>query len=317
MRSLAITVENFENQRATVKEERRLGVDNRPYGRAFSDGPTLPFDSTACFGYAHTVIGSMADLDAAEVRDVQAFFDQYYAPNNATLAVVGDFDPAAARALIEQYFGDVPRGTDPPPVRCEVQYAPGPARRVFADPLASLPAVLVLYRIPGHTDPATRPLQLLRTILGDGESSRVHRALVREAQSALQAGAYVDSRRGPGTFLLYAIANRGVAAETLAAQLAAQVARIAAEGVTPEELTRARNDHRASEIFGRQTTLDVSQQLQHYAHYHDRIADIADDLDRYMAVTGDDLKAAAARYLIEPNSYTIVVEPAAAAGGAQ
>jgi len=88
MRSLAITEENFENQRQAVKEERRLRVDNQPYQGAFTDGLTWPFDSTSCFPYAHTVIGSMADLDAAKLADVQAFFDTYYAPNNATLVVV-------------------------------------------------------------------------------------------------------------------------------------------------------------------------------------------------------------------------------------
>src|SRR5437899_11060351 len=91
MRSLAITPDNFENQRQAVKEERRLRVDNQPYAAAFSDGLTWPFDSSSCFPYAHTVIGSMADIDAAKVPDVQAFFDTYYAPNNATLVVVGDF----------------------------------------------------------------------------------------------------------------------------------------------------------------------------------------------------------------------------------
>src|SRR6266704_60800 len=109
MRSLAITEENFENQRQAVKEERRLRVDNQPYAAAFTDGLTWPFDSTSCFPYAHTVIGSMADLDAAKVPDVQAFFDTYYAPNNATLVVVGDFSPTELRRLVNQYFAGVPR----------------------------------------------------------------------------------------------------------------------------------------------------------------------------------------------------------------
>ena len=106
MRSLAITQENFENQRETVKEERRLRVDNQPYARAFIDGLTLPFDSASCFAYAHSVIGDMADLNAATLPDVQAFFDTYYAPNNATLAVVGDFNPAELRRLITQYYAE-------------------------------------------------------------------------------------------------------------------------------------------------------------------------------------------------------------------
>lgn len=317
MRSLAITPENFENQRETVKEERRMGVDNRPYGAAFNDGPTLLFDSTTCFPYAHTVIGSMADLDAAEVTDVQQFFDRYYAPNHATVAVVGDIDPSATRQLIAQYFGDIPRGGETPPVRCAVQYAPGPGRQVFADPLATLPAVLLLYRIPRHADAVTRPLELLRTLLGDGESSRLHRALVREAQSALQVGAFTESRLGPGIFLLYAVANEGVSADTLAAQMAAEVARVVAANVSDSELARARNDYRAAQIFARETTLDIARELQHYAHYHADMADITRDLDRYMAVTAEEIRAAAAQYLVPANCFTIIANPAPAADSEQ
>ncbi|MGH7700984.1 MAG: M16 family metallopeptidase, partial [Gemmatimonadales bacterium] len=313
MRSLAITKENFENQRETVKEERRLGVDNRPYGAAFTDGLTLPFDSTGCFAYAHTVIGSMDDLNAAKLEDVQAFFNLYYAPNNATLVVVGDFESAEAKRLIAEYFGGLERGAEPPGVSCEVRYAPGSESRTFDDPLANLPAVLLLYRMPGHADPATRPLQLLSTILGQGESSRLHQGLVREAKSALQTGTFVDSRRGPSVFIAFAIANQGVSAGTLAAQLAAQVARLGAEEVTPDELTKARNDFRASDILGRQTTMQIAEQIQHYAHYHDALDELHTDLDRYMAVTADDIRAAARRYLVPQNSYAIIVLPKAAA----
>ena len=313
MRSLAITTTNFENQRETVKEERRLGVDNQPYGPAFNDATALPFDSTACFAYAHTVIGSMDDLNAATRDDVQAFFDLYYAPNNATLTVVGDFDPMEAKRLIRQYFGDIPRGREPPPVTCAVRYDGGPTTRVYEDALANLPAVLLVYPIPGHTDPASRPLQLLTTILGQGESSRLNRALVREARSAVQAGAIVDSRRGSGVFLAYAIANQGVSADTLAAQLAHQVAQIA-RGIAADELNKARNDYRASDLLGHQTTKQVAEQLQHYAHYHDALDEVGTDLARYMAVTAEDVVAAAGRYLQPRNGYTVIARPKGQAG---
>lgn len=317
MRSLAITEENFENQRETVKEERRRAVDNRPYGNAFTDGPTLLFDSTACFPYAHSVIGSMDDLNAAELQDVRGFFELHYGPNNATLTLVGDFDQEPTLALIERYFGDIPRGPDRPPISCAVSFTTGAGQRVFDDPLAELPAVLVIYRVPSHLDEATRPLQLLSTILGDGESSRLHRTLVREARTALQAGVFVDSRLGPGIFLAYAIANQGVSEDTLAAQLATQVERAAGENVTGEELSRARNGYRAAEIFGRQTTAQIAQQLQHYAHYHETIDEIETDLDRYVAVTADEIRETAQRYLVETNRYTVVVRPSRTASEKQ
>src|SRR5881397_2295628 len=148
MRSLAITDENFHNQRETVKEERRLRVDNQPYSPAFIDGMTWPFDSTTCFAYAHTVIGSMDDLNAAQLADVQAFFDSYYAPNNATLVVVGDFRPLELRRYVNQYFSAIPRHAEPPSVSCAHRLSPGVERRDVTDAHANLPAVLRIYRAP-------------------------------------------------------------------------------------------------------------------------------------------------------------------------
>jgi predicted Zn-dependent peptidase len=314
MRSLAITDENFENQRETVKEERRLRVDNQPYGRAFSDGLTLPYDSSTCFPYAHTVIGSMDDLDAAVTADVQRFFDLFYAPNNATLVVVGDFDPAATRQLIEDYFGGIPRGDPPPSVDCEVDFGDLGGSQVFEDEHANLPAAAIGYLIPPHNEADTRPLSMLATILGGGESSRLNISMVREAQTALQAATGLDSRRGPGLFLAFAIANQGIDAETLAEQLRAEVQRIIDDGVTADELEKAKNNVVAGQIFGRQTAFGMANSLQHYAHYHDSIDEIRTDLDLYRAVTADDIQRVAQTYLAPENSYTIIVVPQSAAG---
>src|SRR3989442_4464333 len=118
VRSLAITDENFHNQRETVKEERRLRVDNQPYGAAFTDGIVMAFDSASCFAYAHPTIGSMDDLNAAKLEDVQAFFDTYYAPNNATLVVVGDFRPGGLPPLVNKDFSDGRGPPPPPPLSC-------------------------------------------------------------------------------------------------------------------------------------------------------------------------------------------------------
>jgi zinc protease len=310
MRSLAITEANFENQRQAVEEERRLRIDNQPYAPAFTEAIPLLYDSTTCFAYAHSVIGSMVDLDSAKVSDVQSFFDLYYAPNNATIAIVGDFDPAEARRLVQQYFGDIPRGRPTPPVHCDYRFSSGARRRVWQDKHANLPAVIIAYRIPPHRDPDSRPLLLLGTILGGGESSRLHRALVREAKTALDAGTQSASREGPGYFLALAIANQGVSADTIARQLATEVRRIATDGVTPEELGKAHNEFRAGTLFGMQTTMAIAERLQHYAHFHPSLEDMRTDLDRYMAVTSADIQRVAAKYLVPENSFTIVVVPA-------
>ena len=310
MRSLRITSENFENQRNAVQEERRLRVDNQPYIGAQLEGLTMLFDSTLCFPYAHSVIGSMDDLNAAEVEDVQEFFDLYYAPGNATLVVVGDFDPAEARRLIQDYFGGIPAGPTPPPVRCEVPQSTAPIRTRWEDPLANLPMVMMAHRVPPHDTQDTRALQILSTILGQGESSRLNLALVRERQSALVAATQIESRRHAGIFLSLAVANQGTPVEELADHLQAEIARIAESGVSREELEKAKNAYRHNDIAGRQTTMQIAENVQHYVHYHDRLDDIHSDLSDYMRVTADDIRRVAQTYLTPENSLTLLVVPA-------
>ena len=319
MRSLTITDENFHNQRETVKEERRLRVDNQPYSPAFIDGMTWPFDSAGCFAYAHTVIGSMDDLNAAQLPDVRAFFDTFYVPNNATLVVVGDFKPLELRRYVNQYFSEIPRHREPPPVRCTGRLSPGIQRREVTDVHANLPAVLRIYRAPPHGDPDTRALELLNVILGQGESSRLNVAVVRREKAALGTQVIVnpyDSRRGPGVLLVLAIANQGVDPLKLDTLVTAQLDSIRAAGVTDEELTKAKNTFRSGFIHTRETTLGKAEELHHYDMFHASLGEINSDLERFLAVTAADIRRVAAKYLDPANAVVIVVKPAAG-GGAQ
>src|SRR6266516_4319016 len=319
MRSLTITDENFHNQRETVKEERRLRVDNQPYSPAFIDGMTWPFDSAGCFAYAHTVIGSMDDLNAAQLPDVRAFFDTFYAPNNAALVVVGDFKPLELRRYVNQYFSEIPRHAAPPAVSCSAHLAPGTERREVTDVHANLPAVLRIYRAPPHADPDTRALELLNVILGQGESSRLNVAVVRREKAALGTQVIVnpyDSRRGPGVLLVLAIANQGVDPLKLDTLVTAQLDSIRAAGVTDEELTKAKNTFRSGFIHTRETTLGKAEELHHYDMFHASLGEINSDLERFLAVTAADIRRVAAKYLDPANAVVIVVKPAAG-GGAQ
>jgi len=319
MRSLAITEENFRNQRETVKEERRLRVDNQPYSPSFIDGMTWPFDSSACFAYAHTVIGSMPDLNAAQLTDVQAFFDSYYAPNNATLVVVGDFQPLELRRYVNAYFSTIPRHPDPPAVTCTSRLSPGVQRREVTDAHANLPAVLRIYRGPAHADPDTRALELLNIILGQGESSRLNVAVVRRDKAALGTQVTMnpfDSRRGPAVLLALGIANQGVDPAKLDTLLAAQLDSVRSSGVTVDELTKAKNTFRAGFIQSRETTLGKAEELHHYDMFHASLAEINTDLDQVLAVTADDIRRVAGKYLDPANAMVVVIKPAAG-GGAQ
>jgi predicted Zn-dependent peptidase len=322
MRALAITQENFENQRETVKEERRLGIDNRPYAAAFTDGMTWPFDSAACFPYAHTIIGSMADLNGAQLPDVQAFFDTYYAPNNATLVVVGDFHPAELRELVNQYFAGVPSHPAPESVRCDARFDGGPQRREVRDPQANLDAVLRFYRVPEHRHADTPALEILNLILGQGESSRLNVAVVRREKAAVGTGTFLSpngSRNGPSTLAAFGIVNQGIPVARMDSLIGIQLDSIRTNGIRPDELAKAKNILRASFITSRETTLGKSEELHHYRLFHTAIDEINTDLDRMLAVTIEDVKRVADTYLTPANLTLVIVRagPVPASGGPQ
>jgi len=315
MRSLAITQENFENQRSTVKEERRLGVDNQPYSRGFLDAQTMPFDSSACFAYAHTVIGDMADLDSARVEDVQAFFNQYYAPNNAVLTIVGDFDPAEARSLVQQYYGDIPRAADAAPVRCDVSLGTGTRRMEMTDNNANLPAVLLVYKATPASDADAAALEMLGSILADGESSRLNRRLVREERAAMQAGGFTDLRRSAGLLMFIAINNQGVETSRVERLLNEEIDRVRNDSVPQAELTKAQNQYRAGVVRQRQTAMGVAEALQN-ALWFDGSLDAANTAaQRRLAVTTADLRRVAQRFLTPENRLTAIINPPAPQGG--
>lgn len=308
MRSLTITEAGFSAERESTKQERQMRVDTQPYGAAFLDGMTVPFDTATCFPYSHSVMGSLDDLDAAQLEEVQAFFKLHYVPNNATLVVTGDFEPAEAKRLIQDYFADIPRGPPPPETRCDVNYAAGERTRQWSDPLASLPAVIVTYRVPPHSDPESRALQLLALIAGQGETSRLNRSLMRDQRVAVQTGSGMESRGGPGLLYLYAIAQEGMGAEAVRSSLVAQVARLGSD-VTQVELDKVKNQYRATTLAGRQTTYQMAEDVEHVAHFHSSTDEIHTDIDRYRAVTLEDLRRAANQYLIPANSSTLIVAP--------
>jgi predicted Zn-dependent peptidase len=311
MRSLAITKENFENQRETVKEERRLRIDNQPYTGAFLSSLTSGFDTKSCFAYAHETIGSMDDLNAAKLEDVQEFFDTYYVPNNATLVVTGDFQSAEAKQLIETYFGAIPKKAAPPAVSCDQPFNTGALRRSVTDDKANLPAVLLLYRMPEYKSADAPALTFLSTILGSGESSRLNRVVVRDAKAAVavQTLAGLGPRRGPNVFAALGIANQGVSPDSVEKLLLAQVAEVIAKGVTEAELAKAKNAYRAGRISELQTSMGRAEAIHTADMFLGDPKAVNADLDRHMAVTVDDIKRVAAKYLRADNSVITLIKP--------
>ncbi|HLG06944.1 MAG TPA: insulinase family protein, partial [Gemmatimonadales bacterium] len=246
--------------------------------------------------------------------DVKAFFNLYYAPNNAALTVTGDFQPDEAKRLIQQYFGGIPRGQEPPPVTCAPGFNAGQIRRPWPDPKANLPGVLLAYRIPEYRGEDTPAIELLATILGQGESSRINRAVVREqklAQFAIVLSNPASPRRGPGVLLALGISNQGVAPDSLEAGLIAEFRRIATDGATPAELAKAQNGFRTQLITQQQQALARAEALQTANLFLGDPEAVNTNWRRYLAVTTEDLKRVAEKYFRPENSLVLLITPGA------
>jgi predicted Zn-dependent peptidase len=307
MRSLAVNQANLDNQRNAVQEERRLGIDNQPYGKAFLDIDNLAYDN---FAYKHSTIGYMADLDAATLQDVKDFFRVYYAPNNAILTLVGDVDAAVALEKVKKYFGEIPSQPIPKaPDLTEPEHY-GERREVIDDPLARLPMVLMAYHIPPGNTPENNAALVLANILGSGRSSRLYQHLVKDKQLATQVQVQADWRIGPSLFYIVAIPRPGVKPEDLERALDEEIDAVKKEGIALRELEKARTQFRRDIIQSRQSALATAVRIGEYAVKFNDPNLINTAYDKLSAVTAEQVKELAQKYLIERTRAVVYDLPA-------
>ena len=310
MRKLAINDTTVGEARLSLLDDLGRRVSEDPYTAAILDGVTGLYDSTSCPGYSHPNIGRAGSITGISTADVQTFFHDHYAPNGARLVIAGDFDPANARALITQYFGDIPRGPDQASTACTANFNSGALTKSVSDRTGGRLAVGRFYRIPAHDHADMPALELLGLILSQGSHSRLMNALARDAKAAIGAqGGILSDRRGPEVFGLFALAAPGVAADSLTSLLNAQVVWAAGDGLTDADLARAKNIYRATAVSVRERPADIAEQLQHAAFFHSSADDINVETDRVMAVTLADLRRVAKTWLAQENSLTLVVIP--------
>ena len=308
MRSLAITKDNLDNQRNAVQEERRLGLDNQPYGKSGEIQQEMIYDN---FAYKHTTIGSMEDLNAASVEDVAAFFKMYYAPNNATLVLVGDFKTAEALTKIRRNFDAISRQPDPPTVDMTEPQQQKERRTTVDDVLARAPRVDVAYKaVPGNTADFYA-LQVLSAALQGGQSSRLYQKLVKEKEMVTGTGGFMDEKRGVGALYSNATLRPGVKTEDVEAVIYEEVARLQKEPIADWELQKAKNTTRRNFISNMQSSLSRAVILGQYATYYNDPSLINSRLDKVTAVTKEDVQRAANKYLLEANRTVVITMPKA------
>jgi zinc protease len=316
MRSLAVNQANLDNQRNAVQEERRLGEDNQPYGKTFEAIDNLAYDNAA---YKHSVIGSMDDLNAASVDDVSSFFKTYYAPNNAAVALVGDFNSEDALAKLKKYFGPIPQ--QPTPAQPDMTQPPQKAERrlTLEDSFARLALVNIVYRIPAGNTPDWYALDMLGDILASGESSRMYQDLVEDKQLSVAVSAGPEDTRGPSLFNLEGTVAPGKDPAEVEKALEAEAEKIKSSGVTKEELEKVFMQDRLNLIRQDQGTLGRAFTIANDAVcFHD--ANLINELvDKYRSVTAADIQRVAKQYITENNRSVVITvpKPGATTGGAQ
>lgn len=311
MGSLNVDDANFKSERQVVEEERRVRVDNQPYGTIEEDLRAAAF---TVHGYHHTAIGSIADLDNATVEDVRIFHDTYYKPNNATLVIVGDFSSNQALEWAKKYFEGIPASAKPIPRR-DTPEPPQTEERVVRKSYSNtpLPAVVIGYKVPSRYAPDAYPLDLASNILAGGESSRLYQALVYKSQIAVQAAGFGNFTEDPNLFWAYAIMNQGHTADEGEKAVVGVLDGLKSQPVDAKEFEKAENQEIAGFILGRDTDEEKAVALENAAVIGKNPDLVNSELGLYLKVTPADIQRAAKEYFVQQHATVLFMTPAAPA----
>jgi predicted Zn-dependent peptidase len=305
----AMTQQKLDTQRAVVKNERRWSVDNQPYGTWWERLPALCFPETHPFH--HSLIGSMEDLDAASLEDITHFFATYYTPDNAVLSIAGDFGPAEARALVEKHFGSIPRGGAKPPLApMELPPRMGQWRRDVVPDDVMLPRLFLAFRAPPFGTSEYYASSVCSAILGLRKGSRLYHQLVRDRQVAAEAQAFTyDLTKGSDLLVVDVTARPTVTPEALEQQVADQIDVLVRDGVTREELDRAKALIQTDFVTAMQSAGERADRLSQFATYFRDPSLINEQVDRYRAVTVEEVNAFIRDRLGEDNRASLLYVP--------
>jgi zinc protease len=309
MGSLNVDEANFKSEREVVKEERRVRVDNQPYGLLEEDLRAAAF---TVHGYHHTAIGSMVDLDKATIEDVREFFNTYYKPNNATLIIVGDFKSDEALGWAQKYFDGIPASAKPIP-RIDKSEPAQTEERVINKSYSNtpLPAAVIGYKIPARYAPDSYSLDLASNILAGGESSRLYQTLVYKDQIAVQAAGFGNFTEDPNLFWAYAIMNQGHTAEEGRKAVVAVLDELKTKPVETREFDKAENQEISGFILGRNTDEEKAVALGAAAVIGKDPDLVNTELGHYLKLTPADVQRAAAEYFVPQHATVLLVAPAA------
>jgi len=305
-----VDITGVETQREVVKEERRQRTDNQPYGTFVEEAMKRAFKKHP---YRWPVIGSMAHLDAAEEQDYKDFYKLFYVPNNATLSVAGDLDIEKTKAMIDLYFSDIPKGKQPIP-RPNIVEPPlgGEIRDTIYDNI-QLPGIFQVYRLPAQGTEDFYAVSMLSTLMSQGQSSRLYKAVVDDAQKAVQVGNFPLETEDPGVAFVYAIANAGVDPADAEGVINAEFDKVKSELISDKELQKLKNQIESNFINDKTSVNGIAESLANYHTYFGDANLINTEIDRYLAVTKEDIRRVAQKYFVKDNRVVLYYLPKTAA----
>ena len=311
MATLRIDDKTFRNERQVVQEERRMRIENQPYGRLNE----IIFDrSFTVHPYKHPVIGSMKDLEAATIDDVREFYRTYYVPSNCTIVIAGDFEMDQAVQLVNDYLARVPPAPREVPRDIPKEPLPGKERRATVEEPWPLPAVVVAHHITYDGHPDSYPLHIVSKVMSDGQSARIYRKLVYESGLALTAFGSGNIIEDPNLFFAVAVVNPGQSPAAVEKALIAEFDRLKSEGITDRELQRAKNQFARDYILGRESLQDKATHLAHAEVIHSDITTADGEFDIFQKISLADVQRVAKTYFTPERRVVIHVMPK---GGAQ
>jgi len=306
MRKLNVDTIGVETQRGVVKEERKQRNENQPYGTAFEIITEHLYKGGA---YSWTPIGSAQHIDVASIQEFRDFYNNFYQPNNATLVIAGDFELDVARKYVDAYFLQYPQATEPKREPFVLNELKDEYRQKINDDKAQLPAVFIAYRGPSLADSNYFAAKLMGDILASGESSRLYRRLVDKEQSAVVAEFENLNLQNSGLMLFIGIGAPGIDINNVENQIFEEITKIASDGVSEDELIKAKNITEAQFVGSKKNVQEIAQDLARYFSYYGDASIINTELDNFQKVNKEDIKRAAQLYLSGKNRVVLTYLP--------
>jgi zinc protease len=307
MRNLDFDAGKVESERGVVYSERRSSVDNDNFGTLIEQMQATAF---VAHPYQIPTIGWPSDIEGWKVTDLQDYYRQYYAPNNAVMFIVGDIEPEAAFKLADRYLASIPAQPAPPAVTTKEPPQLG-ERRLRIERDAQTPLIAMAWHTAAAADREARVMEVLLSILGDGDSSRLHQRLVEKEQAAVDVGTQFDAGFDPGLAWVYAVVPPGGDVARTEQLIDEEIARLAKEGPSAVEITKARNQALVGFWHGLETISGKAQALGQYEVLHGDYRKLFDAPAEYESITADEVKTAAATVLRQENRTVGVLEPKA------